>query len=70
MPGYNSTWRADREAGLAAVALVNGPFPPGIPAYAVQLLRAASEQRALPAPALPDPARTSARSPSRRKGTA
>ncbi len=57
MPGYNSTWRADQEAGLAAVALVNGPFPPGIPAYAVQLLRAASERRALPAPALLDPAR-------------
>ncbi len=57
MPGYWSTWRADREAGLAAVVLMNGPFAPGISVYAVQLLRAALEGRALPAPSLPDPAR-------------
>ncbi len=57
MPGYWSTWRADREAGLAAVVLMNGPFAPGISAYAVQLLRAVSEGRPLPAPSLPDPTR-------------
>jgi len=59
MPGYWSTWRADRESGLAAVALMNGPFAPGVPVYAVQLLRALFEQRDPPAPTLPDPTRVS-----------
>jgi CubicO group peptidase (beta-lactamase class C family) len=57
MPGYESAWCADQEAGLAAIVLMNGPLAPGIPPYAVRLLRAAREQGALPPPPLPDPGR-------------
>lgn len=57
MPGYESAWCADREAGPAAIVLMNGPLAPGISAYAVRLLRAAREQGALPPPPLSDPAR-------------
>jgi len=57
MPGYESTWCADQDAGLAAIVLMNGPLAPGIPPYALTLLRAALEGRALPPPPLPDPAR-------------
>jgi hypothetical protein len=55
LPGYNSTWRADVEAGVGAVALMNGPLAPGIPAYAVNLVRAALHGGELPASPACDP---------------
>jgi len=59
MPGFRSALRADLEAGLGTVVLLNGPdegnLKGEVAAFTLDLYRAAAEGARLPEPSHPDP---------------